>query len=90
MTWSTKRSDDPSDERNWALDCAFNGCGMRFPSTMLIGDMVDHWNTHEGQRTGEAHQSNGHAIYAEHDLPRTHLVWIGVGQPPKGKPSWIN
>ena len=78
-----KRSTDVNDQRNWALDCGFDGCGERFASTQIVGDVSEHWNRHVGGKYAHGTKK------AEADKPNLNLVWIGVGQPPKGKPSFI-
>lgn len=83
MVRHERRSSHPGDPRNWALDCQFPGCGRRFRSDETVGQLAEHWNTHEGKTFGEV-------ITVERDKPHLLLTWIGVGQPPEGRPSWAN
>lgn len=82
-----RRSTDVNDSRNWALDCAFGGCGQRFAATMVVGDVAEHWNRHAGGYTGRVQRDE--VEIAERDRPVLVLQWIGVGQPPKGRPSFL-
>ena len=93
MRRTERRSDDPNDQRNWGLDCAARGCGRRFEPTETVAQLAEHWNrAHVGKLP-----SNDEARYRrlaeaqsyELDRPITNLVWIGVGQPPRGKPNFM-
>lgn len=68
-----RRSTDPADHRNWALDCEFAGCGQRFEKG-IVADLAAHWALHPG---------------VDREKPRVRLVWIGVGQPPRATPSFL-
>lgn len=53
MSLSQRRSDDPSDQRNWALDCQI--CDLRFLAG-TIADVAEHWNAeHPDQEADKPH-----------------------------------
>lgn len=65
---------DQSDEENWKLACG--ECELQFPKDIEVQVVADHWKTMHHPEWSEDHQEPGIVL---------HLVWVGLGIPPKPK-----